>query len=100
MKPTSDRILVEPLPRKQTGLIVLPDSAEDEHNSGAKLYRVIATGPGLISRKGVLLPMEVRAGDRVIAHSYTEGPVHLGDGSRRRIIRQSQVLLVFPHENP
>lgn len=97
---TSDRLLVEPLPTVQTSKIVLPDIAQDDANSGGpKLYRVLAIGPGKVNEQGVTIPMEIKAGDRVLAHSYTDGPTDLGDGTTRRIIRQTQVLLVLTDEN-
>ncbi len=95
LKLTSDHIHVAPIVEETTrGGIFLPESVRDEHNSGPKLFRVLAVGPGRLSRSGDRIPMECSPGDRILAHSYTDGPIGLEDGTK--IIRQEQVVLVFP----
>jgi len=100
MKLLSDNILVEPIVEETSrGGIFIPESVRSEFNSGPKLFRVVAVGPGRRTKKGELLPMEVEIGDSVLVHSYTDGPVPFDD--KHRLIRKEYVLLVFPSKpNP
>jgi co-chaperonin GroES (HSP10) len=60
----------------------MPESERDYHNSDSvKMFRVIAAGPGRVTRKGVLIPNEIKAGDNVIVDARTGGrPQELGEG--------------------
>lgn len=63
VRPIQDRVVIvrEGLPDRH-GLIALPESAARPVNQG----RVISTGPGRVSKKGKLIPMTARVGDRVM----------------------------------
>jgi len=97
LKPLSDRIIVEPIVEEiSRGGIVIPERARSEFDGTPKLFRVIAIGPGRTTRKGVLVPIECAPGDRVLCHSYEDGPQPIENG--QKVIRAGQILLVFPHE--
>lgn len=62
LRPFHDIIVVklDPMPEK-VGLLFVPDSARERVRTG----KIIAHGPGLRSRKGRLLPVQVWVGQRV-----------------------------------
>lgn len=95
-----DRVLVEPIIITRThGGILLPQVLQDEANvGGAKMFRVIAVGPGRRTKKGVQVPIECKPGDRVLCHSYFKGPVKAGDNWQ--IITSDQILMVYEAPKP
>ena len=98
LKPLADHLLVEPIVEETSrGGIFIPESIRSEFNSGPKLYRVLAVGPGRLLRDGVTrVPIECSPGDRVLCHSYDNGPMPLENG--QKIIPENQVLLVIPNQ--
>ena len=91
------RLHVAPIVCDRTaGGMFLPECATDACNTGGpKLYRVLGTGPGTRNRKGILTPVEAVPGDRVLVHSFTEGPTELGDGTL--IVNGHTVIAMLPH---
>mmetsp|Transcript_17320 Transcript_17320/g.30821 ORF Transcript_17320/g.30821 Transcript_17320/m.30821 type:complete len:103 (+) Transcript_17320:63-371(+) len=67
-KPLMDRVLVQKIKaeaKTATGLF-LPDSAKKAPNWA----KVLAVGPGRLSKEGELLPMNVQIGDTVVVPEY------------------------------
>ena len=62
MKPLSDRIFVEIETPPQTGIILMPDTMRTKQDRG----KVVRCGPGRTTSKGVLIPMSLKVGDRVL----------------------------------
>lgn len=99
MRMTGDHILCEPIAFNQVGLIHLTGKLQFSIELGKpRVMRVVAQGPGKVNRKGVLIPLECEVGDRVIVHSYTEGPHDLPDG--KVVITHDQVIAVLPKTKP
>lgn len=97
--PLADNILAEPIVEERSrGGIIFPESYTSEFDSSAKLYLVIAVGSGRLTRKGVRVPIECAPGDRVLCHSYEDGPRPLPNG--QKIIPANQIILVLPAEQP
>lgn len=80
--PLQDKVLIKPDSTETTtpsGLIIKPDNAQEKATTGT----VIAVGNGKVTESGKLLPMDVKAGDRVMYGKYTgteieiEGVKHL-----------------------
>ena len=69
LEPLADRLVIKPVQQEQvlTSGIVIPDTAKEKPQQGA----VIAVGPGKRDDKGQRIPMEVRAGDRILYKKYT-----------------------------
>ena len=66
--PMADRVLIRPLEKEEvtrSGL-VLPDTAKERPQEG----EVIAVGPGRLTEDGTRIPMELKAGDKVIFAKY------------------------------
>lgn len=84
MKLLGNRILVEPLVKKETshGGVVMPQ----QYNDDQMQYRVVAVGPG---KNGV--PLEVQPGDCVLCNVWVKGDYVLPDG--KRIMDVDNVLM-------
>jgi len=92
VQPLEDRILVEsdPADEKSKGGLYIPEGAQEKPLRG----KVIATGPGKLTSTGVLVPMELKAGDAILYGRYsgTELKVHDKD---YLIMRESDVYAVL-----
>lgn len=69
IKPLGDRLVIQ-TPEKQeaktNGGIILPGNANEAPSEAV----VIAAGPGLTTAEGVLIPMTVKVGDKVLFSKY------------------------------
>jgi chaperonin GroES len=88
VKPLRDRILVTRIEEKQEvrGGIVIPDTAREKPMQG----KVIAVGTGRLE-KGKTIPLEVKAGDRVLFGKYAGTEVKIDDKDHV-ILREDEVL--------
>jgi chaperonin GroES len=77
LKPLGDRVLVKSAEEKEVkkGGIIIPDTAKEKPQEGV----IIAAGPGKRDDKGQLIPMNVKAGDKVLYGKYSGNEVKLGD---------------------
>lgn len=93
IKPIADHILIEPIKEEEktkTG-ILLPATAEKERPEQGK---VIAVGPGKKDKTGKRIPLEVKAGDRVLFTKY--GPTEIKvDDKEYLIAKEEDVLAVL-----
>ncbi|MEK7287487.1 MAG: co-chaperone GroES [Elusimicrobiota bacterium] len=89
IRPMGDRVLVRPLEAKeqQRGGIIIPDTAKEKPQEG----QVVAAGKGKYSDEGKLLPVELKAGDRVLYGKYSGTEIKL-DGAEHLIMHQDDVL--------
>ncbi len=89
--PLADRVVVRPLEDTETmrGGLFIPDTAKEKPQQG----EIIAVGPGRYE-EGKRVPMEVKAGDRVLYGKYSGSEVTL-DGETVLILRESDVLAVI-----
>ena len=94
VRPLHDRILVRRVEaeNKTVGGIFIPDNAKEKPVEGL----VVAVGNGVLSKEGERIPLDVKAGDRVLFSKYsgTEVKVML-DGGEHLILREDDVLAVF-----
>ncbi len=93
IKPLSDHILIEPVKEeeKTKSGIFLPETAEKERSEEGK---VIATGPGKKTDDGKVIPMSVKAGDKVLFTKY--GPTEIKvDGKEYLIASESDILAII-----
>ena len=86
--PLHDRVLVKRIEEKETvkGGIIIPDSAKEKPQEG----EVIAVGAGKIE-KGERVPMDVRAGDRILFGKYSGTEIKLDD-EEYLILREEEIL--------
>ncbi len=89
VRPLNDRVLIKRLEAKETvrGGIIIPDSAKEKPMEG----EVIAVGPGKLDDTGKLMPMTVKAGDRVLVGKYAGTEIKI-DEVEHIIVREDEVL--------
>ena len=89
VKPLHDRVLIKRIEEKETirGGIIIPDSAKEKPQEG----EVIAAGSGKRLEDGKVLPLEVKAGDRVLFGKYSGTEIKL-DEEEYLIIREDEIL--------
>ena len=93
IKPLSDHILIEPIKEeeKTKGGILLPDTAQKERPEQGK---VIAVGGGKKTDDGKIVPVSVRAGDKVLFTKY--GPTEIKiEGKEYLIAKEDDILAVI-----
>jgi chaperonin GroES len=89
IRPLNDRVLVKRLEEveKTKGGIIIPDSAKEKPAEG----EVVAVGPGRLDDKGKRVPVELKAGDRVLFSKYGGTDVKLDDEDYL-IMREDDIL--------
>ncbi len=89
IRPLQDRILVKRLEEKEVkkGGIIIPDTAKEKPQEG----QVIAVGPGRWGDDGKRIPMEVKAGDKILFGKYSGSEVKVAD-EEHLIMREEDVL--------
>ncbi len=87
--PLHDRVLVRRLEEKETakGGIIIPDTAKEKPQEG----EVIAAGAGKLKEKGGRIPLDVKAGDRILFGKYTGNDITI-DGQEYLILREEEIL--------
>lgn len=92
IQPLADRIMVEVLEAKDKtkGGIVLPDSAKEKPQEA----KVIAVGKGKVSEDGKLVPMELKAGDKILFGKYTGTEITVDD-TEYLILKEEDVLAII-----
>lgn len=91
LKPLGARALVEPVAQLEVkkGGIIIPDSAKERPTEAI----VRAVGPGHLDDKGNRVPMEVKAGDRVLIGKYGGTEVKI-DGKEFKVLSREEILAV------
>ena len=89
VRPLADRILIRRIEEKETmrGGIIIPDTAKEKPQEG----EVIAVGPGGRDEAGKLIPIDVKAGDRVLFGKWSGTEVKL-DGEELLIMKESDIM--------
>src|SRR5437016_11514649 len=91
-RPLHDRVVVERVDAeaKTTGGIIIPDTAKEKPQQG----KIIAVGPGGRDESGKLIPIDVKAGDRVLFGKWSGTEVKI-DGVEYLIMKESDVMGVL-----
>ena len=91
-RPLHDRVVVKRIAEeeKSRGGIIIPDTAKEKPMEG----EVIAVGPGARNEKGDLVPMDVKAGDRVLFGKWSGTEVKI-DGDELLIMKESDIMGVL-----
>lgn len=96
LRPAHDRVIIKrDDPNKvSAGGIVIPDAATEKATKGT----VLAAGPGKYSEKtAVLIPMTVKAGDRVMFHPFAGSELTV-DGEQYHCMPESDVWCILEDE--
>jgi chaperonin GroES len=88
-RPLHDRVVLRRLEgeEKTKGGIIIPDSAKEKPQEG----EVVAVGPGARDEAGNLVPLDVKAGDRVLFGKWSGTEVKI-DGQELLIMKESDIL--------
>ena len=91
-RPLHDRVVVRRIEAdaKTKGGIIIPDTAKEKPQEG----EVVAVGAGGRDDKGNLIPVEVKAGDRVLFGKWSGTEVKL-DGQELLIMKESDIMGVI-----
>src|ERR1044071_6376877 len=92
IRPLHDRILVERLEEQEVkrGGIIIPDTAKEKPQEG----KVIAAGNGKVGDDGKKIPLDVKAGDRILFGKYSGSEVKIED-DEYLILREEDVLAIL-----
>jgi len=91
-RPLHDRVVVRRIEanEKTKGGIIIPDTVKEKPSEG----EIIAVGPGGRDENGKLIPMDVKAGDRVLFGKWSGTEVKL-DGEDLLIMKESDIMGVI-----
>ena len=88
-RPLHDRVVVRRIEaeEKSAGGIIIPDTAKEKPSQG----EVIAVGPGGRDESGKLIPIDVKAGDRVLFGKWSGTEVKI-DAQELLIMKESDIM--------
>jgi chaperonin GroES len=92
VRPLHDRLVVRRIEEKESvkGGIIIPDTAKEKPQEG----EVMAVGNGKVLDSGTKVPMDVKAGDKVLFGKYSGTDIKI-DGQEFLILREDEVLAVI-----
>jgi chaperonin GroES len=93
-RPLHDRVLVRRIKAEErsAGGIIIPDTAKEKPQEG----EIIAAGPGARNEQGQLVPLDAKAGDRVLFGKWSGTEVKI-DGEDLLIMKESDLLGIVEH---
>ena len=88
-RPLHDRVVVRRIEtdEKTKGGIIIPDTAKEKPQEG----EIIAAGSGARDESGKLIPLDVKAGDRVLFGKWSGTEVKI-DGDELLIMKESDIM--------
>ena len=91
-RPLHDRVVVKRVAEeeKTKGGIIIPDTAKEKPMEG----EIVAVGPGARDEKGALVPLDVKAGDRILFGKWSGTEIKL-DGVEYLIMKESDIMGVL-----
>jgi chaperonin GroES len=89
IRPLQDRVIVRRLEEeeKTKGGIIIPDTAKEKPQEG----KVIAVGKGKVTEEGKVIPLDVKAGDRILFGKYSGTEIKI-EGEEHLIMREEDIL--------
>jgi chaperonin GroES len=90
IRPLADRLIVKRVDeqeQKSAGGIIIPDTAKEKPQEG----KVVAVGRGKLNEDGKVIPLDVKAGDRILFGKYSGSEIKI-DGEEHLILREEDVL--------
>ncbi len=91
-RPLHDRVVVKRIDAesKTAGGIIIPDTAQEKPQTG----QVVAVGPGGRDEAGKLVPLDLKAGDKVLFGKWSGTEVKI-DGEDLLIMKESDIMGVL-----
>ena len=93
IRPLHDRLIVKRLEEQEqrsAGGIIIPDTAKEKPQEG----KVLAVGDGKRNEEGKRVPLDVKAGDRVLFGKYSGNDIKI-DGEEHFILCEEDVLAIL-----
>ena len=92
LRPLGDRILVKRVKEEERtkGGIIIPDTAKEKPQEG----KIVAVGKGKYGDDGKLIPIEVKAGDKILFGKYSGAEIKV-DGDEFLILKEDEILGVL-----
>ena len=92
IRPLQDRVMVKRLEEetKTAGGIIIPDTAKEKPQKG----EIVAAGPGKKSEDGKLMPLDIKAGDKVLFSKYAGTEIKV-EGEELLIMREDDIMGVI-----
>jgi chaperonin GroES len=89
LRPLHDRVLVRRIDedQKTAGGIIIPDTAKEKPQQG----EVVAVGAGARGDDNELIPLDVKAGDKILFGKWSGSEVKI-DGEELLIMKESDIL--------
>ena len=89
IRPLHDRVIVSRIEEgeQKVGGIIIPDSAKEKPQQG----KVMAVGKGRVSDDGKVIPLDVKAGDKILFGKYSGSEIKV-DGEELLIMREEDIL--------
>ena len=91
-RPLYDRVLVKRVAAEDrtSGGLYLPETAKEKPQQA----QVVAVGTGRITKNNGVLPLTVKAGDRVLFGKYAGDEIKI-DGDEHIILREEDILAII-----
>ena len=91
-RPLHDRVLVRRVDPegKTAGGIIIPDTAQEKPMEG----EIVAVGPGARDDKGTVVPLDVKAGDRILFGKWSGSEIKV-DGVDLLIMKEADIMGVI-----
>ncbi len=88
-RPLHDRVLIRRIDEaeKTKGGIIIPDTAKEKPMEG----EIVAAGPGARNESGAVVPLDVKAGDRILFGKWSGTEIKM-DGEELLIMKESDVM--------
>jgi chaperonin GroES len=95
-RPLHDRVVIRRFEgeEKTEGGIIIPDTVKEKPQEG----KVIAAGPGARDESGKLVPLELKAGDRVLFGKWSGTEVKI-NGEDLLIMKETDVMGMIEGES-
>ena len=92
IRPLQDRVIVKRLAEEEKTKdgIIIPDTAKEKPQEG----KVIAVGKGKVTEEGKVIPLDVKAGDKILFGKYSGTEIKI-EGEEHLIMREEDILGVI-----
>jgi chaperonin GroES len=92
VRPLHDRIILKSIEEQESmrGGIIIPDTAKEKPQEGV----VMDVGNGKKTEDGKVIPLDVKAGDRILFGKYSGSEIKV-DNEEYLILREDEVLGVI-----
>ena len=91
IRPLHDRVIVkrQDEEEKTKGGIIIPDTAKEKPVEG----KVVAVGDGKVADDGKKIPLEVKAGDKILFGKYAGTEIQI-EGEEHIIMREDDIIAI------